>query len=77
MSGQGNKSATVALVVDGNILVTAYANGSTWGQGANAVTVECGMGQKVHIESKGDMQIFDDDQDYTSFSGWLVQSMEA
>ena len=78
-SGDGHKTAYAALSVDGTLHLTARAQASSgvFDQGTQAVTVECSIGQKVYVEARLNMEVYDNGiRDYSNFSGWLVQVIQ-
>ena len=69
--------AAEAIMVDGNMQVTAYADGYalTNAQAANTVILECTQGSRVSVECRQN-EIHDDGTNfYTSFSGFLIQAL--
>ena len=68
--------AAGAIVVDGNKQVTAYADGNSgsYDQATNTLITECNQGSRVSIECFQN-RINDNDNFYTSFSGFLIQAL--
>ena len=69
------ESNAVNLIVNGHLMVSTNADGvggNTWDHSTNVVVANCGRGQKVWGRSVRSIKIYNDGNNYSTFSGMLL-----
>ena len=62
----------MGLMLNGNVVVSAYASGDTYDTGGNLVVLHLNVGDQLWLAFRNDDMVYSDASKFTTFSGFIL-----